>query len=439
MRIALIGKAPPLQGGVASRTYNFAREASRRGHKVDLYTNAEEASSTYRYDLSDADRDYMARDSVGLVVHNIRLGRRITHIPYSACFETRLFGAAVENAKDADLIIGWYFQPYGVVASDLARVLGKRCVLLHAGSDLGRLTKSPELAAAYRHRFSLCNILTTSPITRALLTDTVGFDETRIHYIERGNIIPDYFRARPNKLELHELISSAQPHLEGLEIAPDLRAAFLAHNLTPPTEATTIAIYGKVGLSKGHFELIAALSDLADANLSFNFLFCGGGHRMALEDALSRIAGHSALMQRTRFIPFVPPWRIPSLIRTADAVCFLERDFDVVFHGPTVPREIMLCGRALVLSDEIRAKQPFREALEHGLNYFSAADPRNIPALREQLRNIISMPRSELRNIGERGRTLVRHHYDGRSSDDPILLTLERLGFLNSAFASHTC
>jgi len=435
MRIILVGKAPPLQGGVASRTFNFALAATRSGHNVDLYTNSAEAGSTYRYELCPDDQAYAARGGNRLKIHNIALERRITHIPYSPCFETRLFGAAIEAAKDADLVIGWYFQPYGLVASDLARILGKRCVLLHAGSDLGRLTKSPDLAAAYRYRFDTCDILTTSSVTRSILTDHMGFAHSRVHNIARGNVIPSYFRAPPKKLGLSELLVSAHPSLQGLEIEPMLRAKFLDESLAPLNDAITLAIYGKVGDSKGHFELIAALSALADEGRQFNFLFCGGGHRAALERALKKIADHPALMRRTRFIPFVAPWRIPSLIRTADAVCFLERDFDISFHGPMVPREVMLCGRALVLSDEIYAKQPFKEKLKHGETFFSASDPRNISGLRDVIRSIISSPRDDLRNVGERGRNIIRQYYDDSEFEDPVLLTLQRMGILGSTSA----
>ena len=45
MRICIIGKFPPIQGGVAVRTYWVAHDLAARGHEVHVVTNAKEASA----------------------------------------------------------------------------------------------------------------------------------------------------------------------------------------------------------------------------------------------------------------------------------------------------------------------------------------------------------------------------------------------------------
>jgi hypothetical protein len=40
MRLCLIGKYPPIQGGVSARTYQLAHGLARRGHDVYVVTNA---------------------------------------------------------------------------------------------------------------------------------------------------------------------------------------------------------------------------------------------------------------------------------------------------------------------------------------------------------------------------------------------------------------
>ena len=47
MRICLIGKYPPIQGGVSMRTYWSAHGLAARGHEVHVVTNAKEASRRF--------------------------------------------------------------------------------------------------------------------------------------------------------------------------------------------------------------------------------------------------------------------------------------------------------------------------------------------------------------------------------------------------------
>ena len=48
MRICIIGKFPPIQGGVSAQTYWSAHALARRGHDVHVVTNAKEAVAPYR-------------------------------------------------------------------------------------------------------------------------------------------------------------------------------------------------------------------------------------------------------------------------------------------------------------------------------------------------------------------------------------------------------
>ena len=48
MRICLIGKFPPIQGGVSMRTYWSAHALAARGHEVHVITNAKETDAPFR-------------------------------------------------------------------------------------------------------------------------------------------------------------------------------------------------------------------------------------------------------------------------------------------------------------------------------------------------------------------------------------------------------
>ena len=48
MKICIIGKYPPIQGGVSMRTYWHAHGLATLGHEVHVVTNAKEAVSPFR-------------------------------------------------------------------------------------------------------------------------------------------------------------------------------------------------------------------------------------------------------------------------------------------------------------------------------------------------------------------------------------------------------
>jgi hypothetical protein len=83
-------------------------------------------------------------------------------------------------------------------------------------------------------------------------------------------------------------------------------------------------------------------------------------------------------------------------------VCFLERDFPVVLHGPVIPREVLSSGTCLVLSGEIHGKQRFRDHLIDGDNILLVPDPKDHETLTKQLRVVVEQPAAAV-EIGARG------------------------------------
>ena len=55
MRICIVGKYPPIQGGVSMRTYWTAYCLAERGHEVHVVTNAKEASPPFRMHMRPED------------------------------------------------------------------------------------------------------------------------------------------------------------------------------------------------------------------------------------------------------------------------------------------------------------------------------------------------------------------------------------------------
>ena len=109
----------------------------------------------------------------------------------------------------------------------------------------------------------------------------------------------------------------------------------------------------------------------------------------------------------TWLIPVIPHWKVPEFIRACDAVCFLERNFPIKIHTPTVPREILACGRCLLLSREIMEKQAYRDLLVDRKNFVLIENPQDIKSLTNILLWTIQH-RSLVKKIGSEGYKISR-------------------------------
>jgi hypothetical protein len=58
MKICLVGKYPPIEGGVSAQTYWLARGLAERGHEIHVVTNADEVEDTYRLTLEPSDNSW---------------------------------------------------------------------------------------------------------------------------------------------------------------------------------------------------------------------------------------------------------------------------------------------------------------------------------------------------------------------------------------------
>ena len=91
-------------------------------------------------------------------------------------------------------------------------------------------------------------------------------------------------------------------------------------------------------------------------------------------------------------LPLLPNWRVPGFIRRCDVICYLNRNFVIPKHTPVIPREVMACGRCLVVSEEVRQIGWYRDSLRNGETCLAVADPRDIDGLAAVLRRAVSDP-----------------------------------------------
>ncbi|MFJ9842545.1 glycosyltransferase [Kitasatospora sp. NPDC101155] len=391
MNICFLTKYPPIQGGVSMHCYWAARGLAERGHRVFVVTNADEVEETFRIRIPETDRvgsgAYAPEfpESGGRVIVTSTQPpdrRELYYVPLGNPTVSRLAGLATEliRAHDCEVIFSYYLEPYGVAAHLASRFTGVPYVFKHAGSDLHRLMQVPELRTTYTEVLRGANRLISRGPSRTRLLEA-GVDESAITSCAAFGLPADLFTPVGPSRPLSQWIATgsepARPVDSGLPI---------------------LGVYGKLGEFKGSFDLLHAMRRLFSDGFRFNLAAAVQGWQ---QDAFTRLAGRLGLADHVHLIPFMPHWSIPEFIRSCTAVAFLERDFPIAAHTPTIPSEIIACGGCLVVSTEVARKQLFRAAIRDRRNVV-VTDPLRHDELAAALRYALE-DGARAQDIGRRG------------------------------------
>jgi glycosyltransferase involved in cell wall biosynthesis len=396
VRICLIGKFPPIQGGVSMRTYWAAHALAARGHDVHVITNAKEVRPPFRMHMraEDWQRCEATYGSGSVTVHwTDPVDRSQTYIPMASPFVSKLAGITLRlhSERPFDVIHSFYLEPYGVAGYLASQMTGVPHVVRTAGSDAGLLWRHPQLEALYDHVLRSAAAVITGRAVAARAAQR-GVDADRIAFAGGVMVPENVFSPDGPSLDLtalrREVVSDPDLHeLLWGEFAGD-RPHF--------------GVYGKLGESKGSFALLAALQRLKDAGLDVGLVALAHGPP-AVEDRFRAQAREFGLADRILQLPFLPHWRVPEFIRSCLAVCCLEQDFPIRFHSPIVLREVLLCGTCLVAATEVIRKLPGHSRLPHGFGCVAIDDVNDVDTLSNRLAAIVADP-APARQVGARGR-----------------------------------
>ncbi|OGG49434.1 hypothetical protein A2763_03865 [Candidatus Kaiserbacteria bacterium RIFCSPHIGHO2_01_FULL_54_36] len=349
MRILMIGKYPPIEGGVSSHIYWLARGLGEAGHEVSVVTNAGRVEEDYRISLDVSDPEYRPRN---VSVFSLT-DAPPRHIPFSEGYVTRLvaLGLRAIEKNGADVIYAHYLEPYGVAGLLLKQLTGLPLVVCHAGSDIYKLFKHTD------YSYVLGRILQSADI--ALMSHSL-FDVANALGIPQKRL-----RAIP-------------PRSRHPAFSPEGKGFEFPHGWAK--KGVPIIVYlGKASKHKGLLELLSAL---AQSTNDFRLMFVSKGP--LLKDIQERIARSAALRERVMLSDFIPPWRVPSLLRSSDLLVQLENRFPIPIHGPGQPAEAIACGTPLLLSEEMYKK--LEHSFPRGRAQFSIVpDPQDIDELQRVL------------------------------------------------------
>lgn len=406
MNLCFITKYPPIQGGVSVQCYWAARGLAERGHVVRVITNADEVEDVFKIDLSSHDKaeggPYQPRflETGGRVdVDSTDKPDRskIYYIPLGNPTISRLVSRGLKAVHEGscEVIFSQYLEPYGLAASIVGAWTGTPFVFKHAGSDLFRLMDVPDLQPCYRQVLSHAHrVITGGPAQQIV----------RSHGVSEKQLVSGFgfglpkvaFNPSTPPADLNGMLASARARW-----APPDELGPLLTSLEP--SLPVLGIYGKLGEQKGTFDLLHAVRLLINQGFVFHLMVLGRGWQ---EAEFGRQIVDLGLGRYVRVHPFIPHWQIPSFIRACDAVAFLERDFAIRAHTPTIPSEVLSCGTCLVISEEVLRKQMFRVSARQGKNLVVVTDPRDHAKLAGAIRFALE-DSDRARRIGRAGHGLT--------------------------------
>jgi glycosyltransferase involved in cell wall biosynthesis len=400
VRICIIGKYPPIQGGVSMRNYWSAHALAAAGHDVQVVTNAKETRPPFRMHMRPEDWERCeASYRLGAVkVHwTDPVDRSQSYIPMASPFVSKLAGiaTALHAERPFDLIFSFYLEPYAVAGHLVSQMTGVPHVVRMAGSDAGRLWHHPQLEPLYDHVLRSAEIVIAAGAV-AERAAARGVEPDRIAF-GGGFVIPDDLFAPDGAV-----VDFAALRAE-IETQPDLRDLWWG-GFEP--DRPYFGICGKLGESKGSFALLEALRRLKRDGVDVGLVALAHG-QPAVEKRFRSRATKLGLADRILQIPFLPHWRVPDFLRGCLAVCCLEQDFLIDFHSPIIPREVLLCGTCLVASTEVLRKLPAHAKLPDRYGCVAIPDVNDVDALSERLAAIVRDPEPAAA-VGARGRIFAR-------------------------------
>jgi glycosyltransferase involved in cell wall biosynthesis len=394
--LCIIGKYPPIEGGVSKQVYWLARSLALVGHRVHIVTNAEEVEADYRMYLSDDDRAKLecSFDNGGGVRHypTVATGNS-WHIPNTNPFVTKLAALARDVVREhgCTFVHTSYLEPYAFAGALVSQWTGVPYSVQHAGSDIGRLAQDPLLRSAYLEVMAGADVAITAPsIARRLIAG--GVRPERLFLQSLRYLPSEYFRPDGPVLDVNGLVS---------ELAE--RGFTAAMRTDAPFEPSrpTIGIYGKPGPRKGTYQLIRALGLLRRKGLEFNFVALCGNAGIGFEH-MQALVQEEKLDTCSFLLPFLPHWRVPEFLRLCTVVAFLENQFPIGIHSPVIPMETQVCARCLVVSAEVAADQWPPAAFVNGKTCLVVNDPLRPSEVAAVLESAI-VNQKESAEIGVRG------------------------------------
>jgi hypothetical protein len=222
--ILLVGKYPPLQGGVAAKTYWLYQQLKTKGYKTQVVT-----AEVKNYTIREIPKDNS--------VHLVTCKEIPWHIPDSNLLYDRLLQKSLEVVKDfpPDIIETNYLWPFCSVAASLSDLLKKPLLIRHAGSDILKFSSDPEFKTIIRSYVNQANKIVTNNTSYSYINELCD-DKSKVELLPRYIPDPIVFK-EVNKAKKYDILFAGKINyfwnLKGIAILvrmireKDLKALFI--------------------------------------------------------------------------------------------------------------------------------------------------------------------------------------------------------------------
>lgn len=278
--IVYISKYPPLEGGIAAKTFWLVRALACAGHTIHLVTDPLNIDAVHS--IPEADHP---PDTPGVIVH--RANPDVPwHIPNDNHRAISLLDKTLEviEREKPDLIEAGYLVPYGLVAYLASEITGLPYVLQHGGSDIKKFIEGGLWPNLWRVVLSNAECVITDTNHRAQMERWNARCRVILPYVPDPDVFTPVIREKRERPVL-ALIGKANYHWE----------------------------------HKGWRRVIDIWSKMGEG---FEFIVVSQG--VGLERFQAFVREH--LGNRVNWRPFVPPWEMPSLLQSVDALFHFEAD-----------------------------------------------------------------------------------------------------------------
>lgn len=309
MNICILSKFPPIEGGIAARTYWLSRGYAIAGMSVHVISNGNTVEDDYRIKGWNPAENMVK----GMTVHEVKASLP-WHIPEDSHSLVKLIERVLEvnRVHPIDVIDTGYLLPYGIAGYLINKTTGIPYVVRHGGSDLEKFLKP----GIFKNILEL--VLNNAS---AIITDR--FHET-------------FFPAHAKKLEF------VAPYVpDGSSFLPILKKKNSFPNLL---------YLGKINWhwQRKGLDIIAGCVDLLPKEWLLNIVGQGRGSERFRQ--FMRQSG----INEIRIQPFVGPAQVPQLLQEVDYVFCLAVDEPIESISNTL-LEAIHCGATVIVQDTFDA------------------------------------------------------------------------------------
>ena len=216
MKILLIGKYPPIQGGISSKTYWLYRELETRGFDYRVVTVEAKDYTIFDGDIENRRVSIMDADNIPW------------HIPESSLIADRIFNKAIKIAETyhPDIIETNYLWPFCMPSALVSSLIEKPWLIRHAGSDIQKFYHDQDFKDIMAVYFSKASMVVTNHTLKTTIEKLCG-DSAKVVCLKKYIPNPELFT--PSTLKKIDILFAGKInyrwHLKGLKYL----VAFIKH------------------------------------------------------------------------------------------------------------------------------------------------------------------------------------------------------------------